>query len=81
MSQAKHVKIPINWAAPDALAFVGFLERIIEAVWRAHGYSMAEYLRVTNRPIAHRNYSRGQRACAQLPKPAPAVVDEDDIPW
>jgi hypothetical protein len=37
----KHVTIPQQWEAREALTTVAFLERIIEAVWRAHGPEMA----------------------------------------
>lgn len=36
----KHVTVPDSWNAEQALAVISFLERTIEAVWRAHGGKM-----------------------------------------
>jgi len=40
----KHCNIPESWNGGDALAVVTFLDRIIQAVWRAHGAGMARCL-------------------------------------
>jgi len=39
----KHVTIPDQWSGGEALSVVTFLEKVIEAVWRAHGARMAPY--------------------------------------
>ena len=40
----KHCNIPDVWNGEEALAFVAFLERLIDAVWRAHGLKMSRCL-------------------------------------
>ena len=40
----KHVTIPQQWDHKQALQTVAFLERVINAIWRAHGSSMAAAL-------------------------------------
>ena len=40
----KHCTIPDTWSGKEALAFVAFLDRLSQAVWRAHGGSMARCL-------------------------------------
>ena len=37
----KHVTIPNQWTGQQALSTVAFLERVIDAIWRAHGPEMA----------------------------------------
>lgn len=34
------ITIPDHWTPDDALAVVSFLQRIVEAVWAAHGRAM-----------------------------------------
>jgi hypothetical protein len=40
----KHVTIPTHWTGEEALDVVGFLEKVIHAIWRAHGGSMGQVL-------------------------------------
>ena len=42
----KHCSIPDVWTGEEALAFVAFLERLSEAIWRAHGQEMERCLRL-----------------------------------
>ena len=37
-------EIPLEWNADFALAFVGFLEGIIAAVWQQHGCEMQKLI-------------------------------------
>jgi len=37
----RHVTIPKQWTGKDGLKFVAFLERLIQAIWLAHGRDMA----------------------------------------
>jgi len=40
----RQVRVPKNWSGHDALITVAFLENVIAAIWRQHGYEMAECL-------------------------------------
>ncbi len=40
----RFARIPESWTGEDALLVVAFLERLIHAIWRAHGSSMAPIL-------------------------------------
>ncbi len=40
----KHCPIPDAWSGEEALAFVALLERLSQAIWRAHGPEMARCL-------------------------------------
>ena len=40
----KHCTIPDAWTGEQALAFVALLDRLSQAIWRAHGHEMAHYL-------------------------------------
>ena len=51
----KRVTIPTHWTGQEALDVVGFLEKVILAIWRAHGGSMAHalYLDFHLEPVRH----------------------------
>mgnify|MGYP006928214854 CR=1 FL=1 len=36
----KHVKIPTDWSAEEALSVSSFLETIIRSIWQVHGEKM-----------------------------------------
>ena len=36
----KHVKIPTDWTAEEALGVSSFLETIIRSIWQVHGEKM-----------------------------------------
>jgi hypothetical protein len=40
----KHCNIPNSWTGSEALAFVALLDRLRDAIWRAHGREMARCL-------------------------------------
>ncbi|MFC1482572.1 hypothetical protein ACFL51_02075 [Myxococcota bacterium] len=40
----KHCNIPHAWTGDEALAFVALLDRLTDAIWRAHGDKMARCL-------------------------------------
>lgn len=40
----KHCSIPDAWTGDEALAFVALLDRLTNAIWRAHGEKMAHCL-------------------------------------
>lgn len=70
----KHVPIPDDWSPDQALAVAAFLERVIDAIWRAHGPEMAQALADPRprwrpprpRPMHHRRLRR---------------IRDDDIPF
>jgi hypothetical protein len=39
-----HCSIPDAWTGEEALAFVALLDRLSQAIWRAHGEEMARCL-------------------------------------
>jgi len=65
----KHCNIPNTWTGAEALAFVGFLDRLSSAIWRAHGSEMARCLwrqhRRRHRPLTER--PRRVRCDSMLP--------------
>jgi hypothetical protein len=40
----KHCNIPQAWTGDEALAFVALLDRLTDAIWRAHGEKMSRCL-------------------------------------
>lgn len=55
----KHCSIPRDWTGDEALAFVALLDRLSQAIWRAHGFDMARCLQ---------NLGAGHHAhCTPLP--------------
>ncbi len=40
----KHCSIPNTWSGSEALEFVALLDRLRDAIWRAHGRKMAHHL-------------------------------------
>lgn len=68
----RHVTIPARWTGTEALCVVGFLERIIEAVWRQHGEAMAEHLYA----------AAAEHVTASAIAPIPIVSEplDDDLP-
>ena len=67
----RHVKIPPHWDAHEALNVVSFLERVIDAVWRAHGPDMAEAL--------YEHEAHRRRVCHHALELRPTPCD-DDLP-
>lgn len=66
----KHANIPAHWEAHEALEIVTFLERIIDAVWRAHGDAMGRVL-----------FERGaQEKLLHSHEPLLAPHPDDDLP-
>jgi hypothetical protein len=66
--------------AHEALLFVRFLERVCEALWRAHGPAMADLLRrevdahIARSPKARKAHRELQAQCR-------AIRKGDDIPF
>ena len=56
----KHVTIPPHWTGEEALSTAAFLEKIIRAIWRAHGAEMAEVM------MGDRSSTSPPRAGAEL---------------
>lgn len=64
----KHCTIPDVWTGEQALAFVALLDRLSQAIWRAHGAEMGRLLeRLHDRRAEHR-------------PPGPRLVEHDSGP-
>ena len=61
----KHANIPDHWSGHEALSFAAFLERIIHAIWRAHGHAMAQrlLLDLDNGPVVVAPRTRATSNC------------------
>lgn len=84
----KHVTIPNEWSGEEALKLVAFLERVIEAVWRAHGREMGYHLEYLHTALFRPPYVKPLRPLEKAPAPrvGPAIPAsngdyDDDIPW
>lgn len=79
----KHVKIPSHWHPREALAVVGFLEQILDAIWRQHGPAMADFLYEPQRAAHDRHTARllPRRSPRRPPALARIVATDDDIPF
>lgn len=44
----RELEVPVDWTATDALVVVTFLDRLITAIWQAHGEEMSEALEAMN---------------------------------
>lgn len=70
MTRLPHAQLHLPPLAPDeALVFVNILDRLIAAIWRAHGPAMEAYL----------DDLHGDRPPA--PPAPPAPPPSDDIPF
>lgn len=71
-------RIPKHWAPDEALKFVGFLEQIIDDIWRAHGDEMCRYAEEYSTWPAH-----GPRGAVPVGrrKRSPEDGPDDDIPF
>lgn len=75
MSRRRHPVVHLPPLQPDqALDFADLLERIIEALWAAHGYDMA--LRGTDRAL---NVAPAEDP--RLPRSRPTLLPHDDLPF
>ena len=64
----KHVTIPPHWTGEEALSTAAFLEKIIRAIWRAHGDEMAEVM-------------MGDRSSTSPPELEPSVAVDEELPF
>lgn len=71
----KHCNIPDVWSGEEALAFVAFLNRLIEAIWRAHGHKMGRCLEKAH----HSGHHPEHQVC--LDENDPALFDFEPIPF
>ena len=67
----KHVTIPDTWTRQQATAVAAFLERVIEAIWRAHGPEMASFMADATLRPPRLPTRRPTRA------PLPPLLDDD----
>lgn len=74
----KHVNIPTQWSAAEALSIVAFLQRVIDATWRAHGEKMAGFI-CLNFPEPRRHSLTGPRSPAHHPRACPNTPLDDDL--
>ena len=66
----KHVKIPTDWTAEEALGVSSFLETIIRSIWQVHGEKMnaqRERIRRQQRALDRRDAIRLLPRDSELP--------------
>jgi len=78
----KHVNVPEHWSPREALAVAAFLERVAEAIWRAHGPDMALHMAVPEAIARLRPPPRISAASAgRVRLRARRPVRDSDIPF
>ena len=73
----KHCNIPDVWSGDEALAFVAFLQRLIDAIWRAHGHNMGPCLE--KKCTLNTGHHPHHEVC--MDENDPALFDFEPIPF